>query len=94
MPTTERVVACSGASAAPPSTGCGTSETIAPATGNRPSSTSTPPAVATHLVPVAVAVAADYCTLALLSDGDAVLVQQRPDKSFRIRTCLQPREYH
>ena len=35
---------------------------------------STPPAVVTQLVPVAVAVAADYCTLALLGDGDAVLV--------------------
>ena len=43
-----------------------------------------PPAVLTQLVPVAVAVAADYCTIALLGDGDAVLVCDVTESSFEV----------
>ena len=43
-----------------------------------------PPAVVTQLVPVAVAVAADYCTMALLGDGDAVLVCDVTESSFEV----------
>ena len=43
-----------------------------------------PPAVLTQLVPVAVAVAADYCTMALLGDGDAVLVCDVTESSFEV----------
>jgi hypothetical protein len=43
-----------------------------------------PPAVVTQLVPVAVAVAADYCTIALLADGDAVLVCDVTESSFEV----------
>jgi hypothetical protein len=45
---------------------------------------STPPAVVTQLVPVAVAVAADYCTMAMLGDGDAVLVCDVTESSFEV----------
>ena len=38
----------------------------------------------TQLVPVAVAVAADYCTLAMLGDGDAVLVCGITESSFEV----------
>ena len=43
-----------------------------------------PPAVVTQLVPVAVAVTADYCTMAMLGDGDAVLVCHVTESSFEV----------
>ena len=43
-----------------------------------------PPTVVTQLVPVAVAVAADYCTMALLGAGDAVLVCDVTASSFEV----------
>jgi hypothetical protein len=38
----------------------------------------------TQLVAVAVAVAADYCTIAVLGDGDAVLVCDGTESSFEV----------
>ena len=43
-----------------------------------------PPAVLTQLVPAAVAVAADYCTIAMLGDGDAVLVCDLFESTFEV----------
>ena len=52
--------------------------------GRRRSRVHRTPAVVTQLVPVAVAVAADYCTMAMLGDGDAVLVCDVTESSFEV----------